>query len=205
MDVRMLNLEGGGGRPFCCEVIDAFRVPSGSEIALGENIINGITSENNDVDENELDYGSYGKNPSGVGVKDMCIVNSAAFSGLQKETEDKIKHYGCVCWTDSAVKTQSELDKLLTRIEPTNIKQKTPVRVMHRRSNIVRERSVLKIKAERINDHWFNLFLTTNAGTYVKEFVTGDLNRTVPSVSGMLGGGRVDIMQLDCCGLDTGE
>ena len=43
--------------------------------------------------------------------------------------------------------------------------------------------------------------MSTNAGTYVKEFVTGDMGRTKPSVSGMLGG-KCDILQLDCVGLD---
>lgn len=44
--------------------------------------------------------------------------------------------------------------------------------------------------------HYFNLRLRTQAGTYVKEFVHGDLGRTRPSVGSLLGC-RTEILQLD--------
>ena len=53
IDVRMLCLEGGGGRPFCCEVIDADRVPGRDAIRVGERVINGF---DRDVVE-DPDYG----------------------------------------------------------------------------------------------------------------------------------------------------
>lgn len=41
------------------------------------------------------------------------------------------------------------------------------------------------------------LNLTTQAGTYVKEFVHGDFGRTCPSISTMFGGVAVDVLALD--------
>ena len=42
----------------------------------------------------------------------------------------------------------------------------------------------------------FQLHLQTQAGTYIKEFVHGDLGRTEPSVGTLLGG-TFDILALD--------
>jgi tRNA U54 and U55 pseudouridine synthase Pus10 len=43
-----------------------------------------------------------------------------------------------------------------------------------------------------------------SAGTYIKEFVHGDLNRTQPNVSTLLGK-NVDILQLDVGSLKEGQ
>ena len=42
----------------------------------------------------------------------------------------------------------------------------------------------------------FQLHLQTQAGTYIKEFVHGDLGRTEPNVGSLLGG-TFDILALD--------
>jgi tRNA pseudouridine synthase 10 len=51
-----------------------------------------------------------------------------------------------------------------------------------------------------INEHFFQLRLVTSGGTYVKEFVHSDFNRTKPSIAEILGS-RADILQLDVLGL----
>lgn len=63
----------------------------------------------------------------------------------------------------------------------------------------MRPKSIYKIKAERISPHFIYLDLVTQAGTYVKEFVHGDLGRTVPSFQDLLGieGIQCDILLLD--------
>jgi len=83
---------------------------------------------------------------------------------------------------------------------PIKLQQRTPVRVLHRRPNIIRDRYILSLKCTRLDDHNFQLHLSTSAGTYVKEFVHGDLGRTKPSVAGLLGT-TTDILQLDCEGI----
>ena len=59
------------------------------------------------------------------------------------------------------------------------------------------------MRAVRISPRFLQLDLTTQAGTYVKEFVHGDLGRTRPSVGSLLGC-EADILQLDVMGLQDG-
>ena len=84
------------------------------------------------------------------------------------------------------------------------------VRVAHRRSMMTRTKYIHDIRIDPINAHFFHLYLTTSAGTtlcvescrsgsvvdctlhcalsgtYVKEFVHGDLGRTTPSIGSLL-------------------
>lgn len=78
------------------------------------------------------------------------------------------------------------------------LKQKTPIRVLHRRPLATRSRVVHSMSAEPDPDdeRLFKLELSTQAGTYVKEFVHGDFGRTIPSL-GELVGAEVDIINLD--------
>lgn len=47
----------------------------------------------------------------------------------------------------------------------------------------------------------FELAVSTQAGTYVKEFVHGDFERTHPSISSILGY-PTDLVALDCMDID---
>jgi tRNA pseudouridine synthase 10 len=78
------------------------------------------------------------------------------------------------------------------------VNQKTPVRVLHRRSALVRQRTIHSMEAEPVEGapHTCVVHLLTQAGTYIKEFVHGDFGRTVPSLCTLLGC-EVDILQLD--------
>jgi tRNA pseudouridine synthase 10 len=67
------------------------------------------------------------------------------------------------------------------------IHQRTPVRVSHRRADLIRKRIVKALRYKRIDKKTIELVVKTNAGLYVKELVTGDEGRTKPSVSEMLG------------------
>lgn len=61
---------------------------------------------------------------------------------------------------------------------------------------MVRDKLVYKLDAKLINSHFFVLFVLSSAGTYIKEFVHGDLGRTTPNVCTLLDA-EVDIYQLD--------
>lgn len=82
---------------------------------------------------------------------------------------------------------------------PIVLQQKTPIRVLHRRSLATRERSIFRLevsKAETTDPKAFVLNMATQAGTYVKEFVHGDFGRTTPSLRDLLDA-DVDILALD--------
>jgi tRNA pseudouridine synthase 10 len=66
------------------------------------------------------------------------------------------------------------------------IRQKTPERVMHRRSDLTRTRKVKNIKWKSISYKRLEVVIKGEAGLYVKELVTGDNGRTTPSVSATL-------------------
>ena len=59
-----------------------------------------------------------------------------------------------------------------------------------------RKKNIHKMSCEMINNHMLLLDLTTQAGTYIKEFIHGDLGRTVPNFSTIIGC-SADILQLD--------
>ena len=61
---------------------------------------------------------------------------------------------------------------------------------------MIRDRSIREMNAELIDDHHFKINLTTQAGTYIKEFIHGDLCRTTPSISDIIGK-NCDILELD--------
>ncbi|MCX8200389.1 MAG: tRNA pseudouridine(54/55) synthase Pus10 [Candidatus Micrarchaeota archaeon] len=62
-----------------------------------------------------------------------------------------------------------------------NIEQRTPVRVQHRRADLVRKKKVLFIKIEENDGKRVKFRIKTEAGTYIKELISGDGGRTRPS------------------------
>jgi tRNA pseudouridine synthase 10 len=66
------------------------------------------------------------------------------------------------------------------------LEQRTPERVAHRRSDLVRKRRAEVVRAE-IQDGLIVADVRADAGTYIKELVHGDGGRTVPSFSSLLG------------------
>ncbi len=67
------------------------------------------------------------------------------------------------------------------------VHQKTPQRVLHRRADKYRKRAVKSVKTKFVNSRKFVLEIRSEAGLYIKELVTGDSERTEPSVSSLLG------------------
>jgi len=74
-------------------------------------------------------------------------------------------------------------DEDLKRIrEITEIRQRTPERVRHRRADRVRIRKIYKVEKENSNC----LKICCESGLYVKELITGDNGRTKPSISSVV-------------------
>ena len=66
------------------------------------------------------------------------------------------------------------------------IRQKTPERVLHRRADKFRSRKVISLKTKYVNNRKFVMTVTGEAGLYIKELISGDNGRTIPSVSSIL-------------------
>jgi tRNA pseudouridine synthase 10 len=60
-----------------------------------------------------------------------------------------------------------------------------------------REKQIMSLKAiEKINEHFYVIEIIASAGTYIKEFINGDLGRTFPNLGSLLNC-ECDILQLD--------
>ena len=79
---------------------------------------------------------------------------------------------------------KEELKKLKSLIGVIN--QRTPIRVAHRRADLVRKRLVNDLKYRRINKKTIMLEVKASSGLYIKELVHGDSGRTKPSLSELL-------------------
>ncbi|CAH9145320.1 unnamed protein product [Cuscuta epithymum] len=173
IDVRML----GTGRPFLIEIQNARQVPSKDIIKDMEIKINSM--------ENQL-----------VKVKNLDVLGNQGWAMMREGEAEKQKQYSALVWISRDLNNEDL--QTISSAKDMKIIQKTPIRVLHRRSPLERERIIHWMKLEKIlgSSQYFLLHLCTQAGTYIKEFVHGDLGRTQPSIGSMLGC-RAEILQLD--------
>ena len=121
---------------------------------------------------------------------DMAAYNSLKF--VQREAVERYKAAASDKVYHVHVKAEGkvnkeELVKVALSFKDVSIDQRTPRRVEHRRADLVRKRKIHWCQAEWMTDDSFDLELETDSGTYVKEFVSGDEGRSVPSFSERLG------------------
>jgi tRNA pseudouridine synthase 10 len=198
VDVRML----GAGRPFVIEARDAKRARCSIEDCARMQEVTNASAAASAVHACLTSAGGSGGDApdatrynGAVRVEGLRPSSLAAFDRLKAGAEKKRKRYCAVVWTSRPVSKQA-LAERLESLTDLKVMQSTPMRVLHRRTAMVREKFVHSMRCERINRRWFLLRLEASAGTYIKEFVHGDLGRTVPSVGSLLGC-RTDIVQLD--------
>mmetsp|Transcript_46068 Transcript_46068/g.104394 ORF Transcript_46068/g.104394 Transcript_46068/m.104394 type:complete len:197 (+) Transcript_46068:1053-1643(+) len=171
----------GSGRPFLLEMVDSLYGTMAAASGFGD-LPNLVQSQSAGV----------------VEVQDLEICDRTASEKLVEGAEKHQKHYLCVIWVKKSV-TKDDVANL-NGVRELSIHQRTPVRVLHRRTNMVRQRMVHKLAAEQLNAHFLVLHVWSAAGTYIKEFVHGDLGRTVPSIRSILDS-ETDILQLDVADL----
>jgi tRNA pseudouridine synthase 10 len=177
----------GGGRPFLVELVNPRVVAS----RVTPDLVARAAAHRH-------------RGAGAVAVSGLRLVPRAYAARMRDCEVEKRKRYRCVVWTARPV------DAAAVRrvLEAGNgdggvlLKQSTPLRVLHRRTLLVRERRVFETTVVRfINRQAFVMDIVTQAGTYVKEFVHGDNGRTTPSVMEMLGC-DADILQLDVAGVE---
>lgn len=66
------------------------------------------------------------------------------------------------------------------------------MRVLHRRTLMVRDKIVHKVNIVPVNSNYALVFVLASAGTYIKEFIHGDLERTMPNLGCYMG--KCDIL-----------
>jgi len=81
--------------------------------------------------------------------------------------------------------SDSDIEKIKS-LEGIILQQKTPTRVIHRRADIIRKRKIKKLMIKENNKRKATLLITAEPGTYIKELISSDEGRTVPSISSEL-------------------
>lgn len=187
VDVRML----GRGRPFVFRLINVIGQcpPSQKVISEIQNYLNTNHGEK-------------------ISIRDLQVVSKDAVSkNLKDGEEEKTKTYRAICCCSREL-SDSELAKI-SSLKDLTINQKTPIRVLHRRSLTVRRRVLHNLTLAHVNwpesdrfkpsdlSRIYQLDLITEAGTYIKEFVHSDFGRTEPSLSSLIGNCEFDLIELD--------
>ncbi|MFX1256583.1 MAG: tRNA pseudouridine(54/55) synthase Pus10 [Promethearchaeota archaeon] len=159
IDVRML----GTGRPFIIEL----RNPITRNLNLNK-ILKKVNKSNKKK----------------VKVCDLKYTNKKEVINIKTEAENTKKTYKALVESEKKIdfkKFKLLNNELKLRLENQKISQRTPIRVSHRRTDLIREKFIFKIDGEYLKPNLFEFKIETQGGTYVKELINGDGGRTFPS------------------------
>ncbi len=159
IDARML----GSGRPFIVEV---------------------SKPKNRSIDLKQMEDAV---NVGGAGKVEVSVLHFASKDDVRhlKKGEGAQKEYRLLAEFEKDL-TDEGLSMLEEKLSGVLIKQQTPLRVVHRRADIVRERYIYKLEVKKVTLKKALLYIRCQGGLYVKELVSGDEGRTVPNVSALL-------------------
>jgi tRNA pseudouridine synthase 10 len=131
--------------------------------------------------EAEVNTGAAGK----VKVSKLRFTNKDVVRRLKKG-ESAQKEYRMLVEFERSVSAE-DLHLLEEKLTGVSVKQQTPLRVLHRRADLVREKYIYKVKVKKRSPKRAELEIRCQGGLYVKELMSGDEGRTVPNVSELLG------------------
>lgn len=158
IDVLML----GSGRPFVLEI----KEPKIRNLDLAK-----IESEINKINEGKTAY------------HNLRLCERPRKAEIKQSSPDTYKVYNAIVKCDEAF--DEEKLKELTKLNEIN--QQTPLRVLRRRTDMIRVKHVLGLSYEIIDDKTFSMKIKTEGGLYIKELISGDEGRSNPNVSEILG------------------
>ena len=173
-DVKMLS----NGRPFLLEL-------SEPKVGCAGYTTDILSEVERTINDSSLDL---------IRVRNLKSVSKERTAAIKQGEENKRKYYSALVATTQPI-TPDQLC-CLNDMKELVISQKTPIRVLHRRPLIARQKTIHSMKTQCINEQHFLLHLCTSAGTYIKEFVHSDFGRTVPSLCSILKQ-QVNIINLD--------
>jgi len=168
IDARML----GRGRPFVMELFAPRRRTMDLHVLAAE--VNSSTDGKVEVE--------------GLEVADRDVIRAYKSQPRQKVYRIKIKYEG-------ASSTEALKNALKGLIEKP-IEQETPQRVVHRRADLIRRRTVIESRLVEHEPPNAVVEITCDGGLYVKELMSGDEGRTNPNMSSLLGV-PVSVQELD--------
>ncbi len=161
IDVKML----GEGRPFVLELRNP-KVRTLDLIKLESNV-NKITKKK-------------------VKIRDLRFSNKREVIYMKSEASKTKKVYRALVVPEIRITKkifEEKIKKLKLTFENKKINQRTPIRVSHRRADLVRKKIIHNIGGKYVNSNLFEFIIETQGGTYIKELINGDSGRTSPSFS----------------------
>jgi tRNA pseudouridine synthase 10 len=126
-------------------------------------------------------------NAQGQGKVEVSCLRSASKDDVSrlKRGEGAQKMYKVLIDFDRDV-SDEELDAVTKTLTKTSIRQQTPLRVLHRRADLVREKYIYEAHLKRLAPNRAEMNIRCQGGLYIKELVSGDEGRTVPSVASII-------------------
>jgi tRNA pseudouridine synthase 10 len=123
-------------------------------------------------------------------AKDKVEISRLRFSNRDvirkiKKAENAQKEYRVLVVFDNEI-TDADMQLAEEKLNNITIKQQTPLRVLHRRADLTRERYIYKLKAKKVSLKEAEVQVRCQGGLYVKELVSGDEGRTTPSFTELL-------------------
>ncbi|WP_248897940.1 tRNA pseudouridine(54/55) synthase Pus10 [Haloplanus halobius] len=159
VDARML----GTGRPFVVEV----KEPRRRDV---------------DIERLESDVNAFAD-----GAVEVEGLRLATYDMVERVKRlDASKVYRAAVEFGAAVEAD-ELDAALDELDGATVEQYTPQRVDHRRANLTRTREVYAASGVLEDPQHATVEIHGAGGLYIKELVSGDDDRTEPSLAGLLG------------------
>lgn len=171
MDVRML----GGGRPFILEL---------------------ISPKTQDVDLAEAERTINQRNEGRIEIEGLHWSDKPRVRVLKEGKH--AKRYGALVEVEGQVDPQTVADLVGQRIP---LAQRTPSRVAHRRADLIRERWIEVQELKPADDGCWDLVVLAQHGTYVKEAISGEGEKTKPSLGELLSGVTCKCVRLDVLGI----
>jgi tRNA pseudouridine synthase 10 len=114
----------------------------------------------------------------GVEVIDLTTAGPSEIEELKGLKSDKTYEVGLTVEGENT----ANIEDRLKGYSSLKIGQKTPSRVLNIRKDKLRERTIRSIEVKKFDGNQLVLLIKAEAGTYIKEFITGDHGRTVPNL-----------------------
>lgn len=142
-----------------------------------------------------------------VQITELSFTDKSIVALLKNSSPDSRKEYR------ATIQLSEKLDSVkLTKLKqigekPILLQQRTPSRVSHRRADKIRNKTIYRFNViEAIADlNTITLLIEAEGGAYIKEFISGDEGRTIPSITEYLQQSAVcialDVIKVDDKGL----
>lgn len=138
-----------------------------------------------------------------VEVSQLRFTNKEMVKLLKGSSATTEKTYKVIAQTEKPLLPEERL-KLDTVPMPLDVKQRTPQRVLHRRADRVRRKQIYELKVTSLKKDKVTLLIRCQGGLYVKEFISGDDSRTIPSIAEIIGK-PITCIQLDVIDVNLPE